>query len=417
MRRSVMSVMQKMYEDMNQKLYDLQRQSRKQCLIAVSKMFRSVRKQDTLITRFQVLAEYKFGVKPAYRDIVAAHPQRNGMRGDRASIVVKFVDHKDDSAFKKLVAPDRYGKGVLDKSIDLDVSMMKSENDASIFNAFLWWKGRGRFMRDFAEGRGLNPDKIMPKSRYVLHVTDEPTKGCSSIQRYRPSGDEKYWDTVSTNKRVKEIMGAVQFDRYLMDGDKKGEDNELVVLIAEAEMARDAEAAANQGRESTNASAPGASATATSSSPSTTPTPMEVTTEEPPPPSRPLPTFAPVGPPPPRPTGQAPPSAADIFLAELAKEFGFGSDRSKAMDEIKKRCLSKEGEPRLEGLQDPKVLRSLDILEEEQRKEEEEKKKQREEKNKKKDTKSGGKPEGKEKAKVKNNDIYTEEEKKLLDME
>ena len=95
--------------------------------------------------------------------------------------------------------------------------------DANIRDALLWWMHRCRFMRATAALRGYDPDKVVPKNKWVMGVKVSGTPGLIEAKFPNPKqGPKAYkFDVVATYTQLKNLMGQTAFDRYLLGADSQ----------------------------------------------------------------------------------------------------------------------------------------------------------------------------------------------------
>ena len=199
-------------------LVDAQRQSKKTCIEFQSRHFVSkgyVSNTD-LFRRLNLLLHDKHELEISPYEISDVHPLRRKTAG---TIIVKFTDRKEGSSYHLLSSPWLLRKN--DSRVELRMDVALSPYDLNIRDALLWWMHRCRFMRATAALRGYNPDKVVPPSKWVMGVKTSATPGIFQGKFPNPSQGKKAYrfDVVATYTQLRNLMGQVSFDRYLLGGE------------------------------------------------------------------------------------------------------------------------------------------------------------------------------------------------------
>ena len=90
-------------------------------------------------------------------------------------------------------------------------------------------------MRATAALKGYDPDKVVPKNKWVMGVKVSATPGLIEAKFPNPSQGKKAYrfDVIATYTQLKNLMGQAAFDRYLLGGESqrwdlpKRKENEL----------------------------------------------------------------------------------------------------------------------------------------------------------------------------------------------
>ena len=197
---------------------DASRQSKKQCMEFQSRSFVSegyVSNTD-LLRRLNLVLQDKHGITIPAREVCDLHPLRRKTPG---TIIVKFSDRKEGSAFHFLSSPWLLPKN--DSAVQMKMYVSLSPYDSNIRDALLWWMHRCTFMRATAALRGYNPDKVVPPSKWVMGVKTSPTPGLVEAKFPNPAKGKKAYkfEVVATYTQLKALMGQTSLDRYLLGGD------------------------------------------------------------------------------------------------------------------------------------------------------------------------------------------------------
>ena len=212
----VLEEVQNLNKKFEDAITDAQRQSKKQCIEFVSRHFASdgYASNTDLFRRLNFLLKDKHDMQISPYEVSDVHPLR---RRSEPTIIVKFVDRKEGSAYHLLSSPWLLKKN--DSRIELWMDVSLSPHDLNIRDALLWWRHRCTFMRANAALRGYNPDMVVPKSKWVMGVKTSATPGIVEAKFPDPTGRKKYkFDVVSTYGQLKNLMGPAAFDRYLLGG-------------------------------------------------------------------------------------------------------------------------------------------------------------------------------------------------------
>ena len=198
---------------------DTARQSKKQCMEFQSSSFIAsdgyVSNTD-LFRRLNLLLNDKHGITIPIREVCDLHPLRRKTPG---TIIVKFSDRKEGSAFHFLSSPWLLPKN--DSKVQMRMYVSLSPYDANIRDALLWWMHRCTFMRATAALRGYDPDKVVPPSKWVMGVKTCATPGLVEAKFPNPTKGKKAYrfEVVATYTQLKALMGQTSLDRYLLGGD------------------------------------------------------------------------------------------------------------------------------------------------------------------------------------------------------
>ena len=208
--------LQKKLEDA---MADGARQSRKQCMEFWSKLLVSNEgyiSNSDLFRRLNLVLMEKHGISIPEREVCDLHPLRKKKPG---TIIVKFADRKEGSAFHFLSSPWLLPKNDSGVQMTMDVSL--SPYDANIRDALIWWRNRCTFMRATAALRGYNPDKVVPLNKWVMAVKTSATPGLVEAKFKNPDNSKKAYrfEVVATYSQLKSLMGQTSLDRYLMGGE------------------------------------------------------------------------------------------------------------------------------------------------------------------------------------------------------
>ena len=208
--------LQKKFEDA---MADATRQSKKQCMEFWSKCFVSTEgyvSNTDLFRRLNLTLMEKHGITIPAREVCDLHPLRRKRPG---TIIVKFADRKEGSAFHFLSSPWLLPKN--NSAIQMTMDLALSPYDANIRDALIWWKNRCTFMRGTAALRGYNPDKVVPPTKWVMAVKSSATPGLVEAKFPNPKGGRKAYkfDVIATYSQLKSLMGQTSFDRYLLGGE------------------------------------------------------------------------------------------------------------------------------------------------------------------------------------------------------
>ena len=199
---------------------DTARQSRKCCMEFWSAHLRteegSYSSNTDLLRRLNLTLFDKHGVKIPMDQVSDVHPLRKRKEG---TIIVKFLDRKEGSIYHLLSSPWLLPKN--DSAVKMEMTVSVSPYDGNIRDALLWWKFRCTFMRATAALKGIEPDSVVPKKKWVIGVKVSPTPGImqAKFPTEGPAKKKYRYEVIATYTQLKTLMGQHALDRYLLGGD------------------------------------------------------------------------------------------------------------------------------------------------------------------------------------------------------